>query len=163
MQLVSEVTFSGAPSALAPFSTFTVATTAALKVPSGLDAKGMQASVLALALLCADSSDNQQRFGEAGGVACLLPLLKPRTDPALLHAVIECVWSAIAPSTSNVTKLVERDGVLQLLDILEKAPFSPRAHLLSCLADLMASDEGALEQVREWHGTKRQSASQLCL
>ena len=162
VQLVSEVTFAGAPSALAPFSTFTVATTAALKVPSGLDAKGMQAAVLCLGLLATDAPANQQRFGDAGGVSCLLPLLKPRTDPALLHAAIECVWSAVAPCAPNVRRLVERDGVLQLLDILEAAPFSPRAHLLSCLADVMG-EPSALEQAREWHGTKRQSAAQLCL
>ena len=97
------------------------------------------------------------------GVAALLPLVKPRTDAALLHSVIECLWSAVVPEASNVRRLVERNGVLYLLDVLEGAPFAPRAHLLSCLADLIAESADGLAQCKEWHGKKRQSATQLCL
>ena len=66
------------------------------------------------------------KFGEAGGVACVLPLVRARTDPALLHAAIECVWSAVVPSEANIAKFVQREGVLQLLGVLEGAAFGPR-------------------------------------
>ena len=162
-ELVAAISYCGSPTSLAPFSTMTVHTTSALKVPTGLDANAMQAAVLALALLCQDQPDNMARFGDAGGVACLMPLIKPRTDSALLHSVIECVWSAIVPSAENVSKLVQRDGVLLLLSVLEGAPFAPRAHVLSAISDLIAASPDALEQCREWHGKSRQSATQLCL
>jgi len=162
VESVAAIAYCGNPTSLAPFSTTLVSTTASLRVPSGLTAGGMQAAVLALALLTTEAADNQDRLGDAGGVACLLPLVRPSTDPGLLHSVIEAVWSAVVPSPPNVSKLLQRDGVLKLLDVLEGAPFAPRAHLLSCLADLVAHPD-ALEQCQEWHGSQRQSAVQLCL
>ena len=160
---VCAISSTSGPTSIPPFSTTCVLTTAGLKVPSGLDATHMKEAILALALLASDHPRNQQRFGECGGVAALLPLVKPRTDAALLHSVIECLWSAVVPEASNVRRLVERNGVLYLLDVLEGAPFAPRAHLLSCLADLIAESADGLAQCKEWHGKKRQSATQLCL
>ena len=162
VEAVAAIAYCGSPTSLAPFSTTLVATTASLRVPSGLTAGQMQAAVLCLGLLATDLGSNQERLGDAGGVACLLPLIRPTTEPGLLHAVIECVWSAVVPSAANVSKLLQRDGALRLLDVLEGAPFAPRAHLLSCLADLVAHP-AALEQCQEWHGSQRQSAVQLCL
>jgi hypothetical protein len=162
-ELVCAVSYASGPSSVAPFSTTCVATTAGLRVPSGLSAASMQAAVLGLALLAHDHRDNQQRFGECGGVSGVLPLVKARTDGALLHSVIECLWSAVVPDPANVRRLVERDGVLYLLDVLEGAPFAPRAHLLSCLADLIGNSADALAQCKEWHGKSRQSTVQLCL
>ena len=101
IELISAVSYSANPTSLAPFSTSLVSTTAALRVPAGLSAGSMQAAVLALSLLCSDHKDNQQRFGEAGGVACMLPLVRPRTDAALLHSVVECVWSAVVESEAK--------------------------------------------------------------
>ena len=62
----------------------------------------------------------------------------------------------------QVRALLERDGVLQLLSCLEQCDFVPRAHMLACVADLLAHPEAA-EQAREWRGLQRQSAVQLLL
>lgn len=160
---VAAISYSGGPTSLAPFSTSLMSTTAALRLPSGLTASSMQAAVLAVSMLTDEHPTNQELFGEAGGVACLLPLVRPKTDAALLHAVIECIWSATVPSEANASKLLQRDGVLKLLEVLEGADFAPRAHLLSCLADLVLAHPAARAQCMEWHGSKRQSATQLCL
>jgi len=168
LNMVSSVAMGGGAlrGSITPFSRFTTLTTCALKVPSGLSAAAMQDAILALSLLCAgdapDAPEFTATFGEHGGVAVLLPLLQPHTDPKLLLSAIDCLWNAVVGSASNTARLVERDGILQLLDCLEATSFAPRAQLLSALADLLA-DTRAAAQCQEWHGKKRQCAVQLLL
>lgn len=70
---------------------------------------------------------------------------QPCTDTKLLLSAIDCLWNTVVGSPSNTSRLVERDGILHLLDCLEETSFAPRAQLLSCLADLL-NDERAVAQ-----------------
>ena len=116
-----------------------------------LSAAATQDAVLALSLLC-EGSPSAARSA-AGAVPLLLRLLEPSgtlaSDQRLVMTAIDAIWSVVASCEANVARLVERDGVATMLHRLETAPFAIRAHLLSCLADLLAH-EAAAEQAVAW-------------
>ena len=79
-----------------------------------------------------------------------------------LDAAIDTLWSAVVPSAHLLAHFVDEGGVIRLLSALEAAPFAPRAHLLSCLADTLAHAPAAA-QCHEWRGSKGQRALGLLL
>jgi len=141
---------------------YSLSATSELLQPTGLSTAALQDVLVALSLICNENPANQNLFGEHGGVRMLLPLLLPTTETRLLLAAIDCMWSGIVPSPANTLRLVESEGVLQLISCLESGAFAPRAHLLSCLADLLVQPTAA-EQCHEWRGKQQQSSVQLLL
>jgi hypothetical protein len=118
-----------------------------------LCAASTQDALLLLSLVCDAVPGAAAEFGSEGGVGLLLPYLEGRgsaaADPRLIIAAVDCMWSAVATSPANVARLVDRAGVTILLTSLSNAPFAPRSHLLSCLADLLC-DPAAADQARGW-------------
>ncbi len=77
-----------------------------------------QDCLLLLSLLCASNPPLQESFGEQGGISVVLPYLSPAQDTKLLLAAVDCLWSAVPPCAANVSRFVQRDGVLRLLECL---------------------------------------------
>ena len=133
-----------------------------LRRASGVDATALRDVLLVMSLLCQDDAVCREAFGAHGGVNMLLPLLHEGTEPQMLLAAIDTLWSAVVPSAHLLAHFVDEGGVLRLLSALEAAPFAPRAHLLSCLADTLAHAPAAA-QCHEWRGSKGQRALGLLL
>ncbi|CAK4303613.1 unnamed protein product [Aphanomyces euteiches] len=117
--------------------------------------------------LCRNHEVNQRRFLNARGVELTGNNLvyEPAhavTQDNLIVAVVGCIWSSVVGNPESEIRLIQSEGVDNLLDLLELCPAMMRGQVLGLLAELCANAK-AIAYFQAWRSRAHYGATQLLL
>ena len=95
-----------------------------------------------ISCICKNDLHRKELFG-IDGTTVLLDLMKKKPEliwnglgyQRLIIGVIDCIWSTVVGSIINEDFFIQKEGIFNLLDILEVSPKSIQNIILGCILD----------------------------
>lgn len=94
------------------------------------------------ASICQGTKASQKEFGICDGVTAIIPFLGFDSPDAaekenVLLCTIECIWGTVCGDLKHEDEFFEKEGIFQLLDLLETNSNKTRLHVIGCVLDLL--------------------------